>query len=205
MVEALGRAGQSGPPPAIGPAPEMVEAAAPTGGLADSAVLVALFEEHGETRVLLTRRSGELRSHTGQVSFPGGRVDPGETAVAAALREAAEEVALDPALVRPVGWLHPLTTFASGSHIVPVVGVLPGRPDLVANPREVARIFDVGLWELAADGVFAEERWRIPERPMPGSADGSFAVRFFEVATETVWGATARLLTELLALAFGVA
>src|SRR3982751_1666988 len=70
-----------------------------------AAVLVALFEEDGEVRVILTRRAAHLRSHTGEVSFPGGRIDPGEEAVAAALREAAEEVGLEPATVQIVGQL----------------------------------------------------------------------------------------------------
>ena len=73
------------------------------------------------------------------------------------------------------------------------------------NPAEVARVFDVPLADLAADGVFHEERWTVPGRPVPGSADGSFPVWFFDVAGETVWGATARMLVELLCLVLGVA
>ncbi|MHB8218948.1 MAG: NUDIX hydrolase [Acidimicrobiales bacterium] len=163
-----------------------------------SAVLVALFEEEGEARVVLTRRASGLRHHRGEVSFPGGRMEPGELPVDTARREAHEEVGLDPALVVPVGRLSPVSTFSSGSFIVPVVGVLDGRPHLVASPGEVARIFDVELAELAADGVFHEERWPTSGRRVPGTVDGRFPVWFFEVAGETVWGATARILADLL-------
>jgi 8-oxo-dGTP pyrophosphatase MutT (NUDIX family) len=149
--------------------------------------------------VLLTRSSAALRSHRGQVSFPGGRIDPGEDAPTAARREAYEEVGLEPGAVEVVGWLHPLFTMSAGSFISPVVGVLPGRPALVLNPAEVARAFDVALADLAADGVFHEERWtQQPGRPPPGPAGR--AVWFFEVDGETVWGATARVLVQLLSL-----
>src|ERR1700722_14521672 len=95
-----------------------------------SAVLVALFEVDGETRVVLTRRAAHLRTHTGEVSFPGGRLDAGETPEAGALREAAEEVGLDIAAVEVVGRLTPLVTFSSTASITPVVGLLPGPPRL---------------------------------------------------------------------------
>jgi 8-oxo-dGTP pyrophosphatase MutT (NUDIX family) len=188
-----------------------------------SAVLVALFEEAGEARVILTRRSQNLRFHQGEVSFPGGRCDPGESAAQCALREAREETGLDPGLVTVTGELSPLATFSSDSFITPVVGVVEGRPPMKANPAEVDLVFDVELAALVADGVFREERWyfRVPadggqpvratealEPPdasaapeVPGrklAPDGSFPVWFFELPGDTVWGATARVLMELL-------
>jgi 8-oxo-dGTP pyrophosphatase MutT (NUDIX family) len=174
---------------------------------APSAVLVALFETDGEARVVLTRRAAHLRTHTGEVSFPGGRLEPGEQPEAGALREAAEEVALDPAEVQLLGRLTPLVTFSSSSRITPVVGALRARPHLEANPHEVEHVFDVSLAELAADGVFREERWIVPGRPMPVAdprEDGSFPVWFFELPHDTVWGATARMLVELLRLVLAV-
>jgi 8-oxo-dGTP pyrophosphatase MutT (NUDIX family) len=164
----------------------------------NAGVLAAFFEEDRETRVVLTRRSTGLRTHQGQVSFPGGRLDEGEDAVAAALREAFEEVDLDPSLVTAVGWLHPVMTMVSASYILPVLGTLEGRPQLRANPSEVERIFDVSLAELADPEIFHEERWRIPGRVIAGSEDNSFPVWFFEVSGELIWGATARMLYELL-------
>jgi len=172
-----------------------------------AAVLVALFERDGETRVVLTRRAAHLRTHTGEVSFPGGRLDGGETPEDGARREAAEEVGLDPDAVEVVGRLTSLSTFSSSSTITPVVAVLHGGPALVANPHEVAHVFDVALAELAADGVFREERWVVPGRPWPApgdDGDGSFPVWFFELPDDTVWGATARMLVELLRLVLGV-
>lgn len=170
-----------------------------------AAVLVALFEEAGETRVLLTRRSANLRAHRGEIAFPGGRVEPGEEVVVAALREAHEEIGLVPGDVRPVGWLRPLSTFSSGTWITPVVAALPGRPATLPNPAEVARVFDVALTDLLRAGVFREERWSTPGRVVEGSADGFYPVYIYDVATETVWGATGRMLTDLLAVVTGVA
>ncbi|HVF31730.1 MAG TPA: CoA pyrophosphatase [Acidimicrobiales bacterium] len=162
----------------------------------NSAVLCAVWEEDGEARVLLTRRTAWLRSHSGQVAFPGGRVEPGETLAEAALRESEEEVGLDPASVEVIGRLSRMHTISSGAGIFPFVGVLPGgRPTVDANPDEVDRVFDVALGELMADGVFHEEVW--------GLADTERPIYFFDVAGETVWGATARMLVELLLLVIG--
>jgi 8-oxo-dGTP pyrophosphatase MutT (NUDIX family) len=166
----------------------------PAEGARQAAVLAALFEEAGEARVILTRRAAHLRSHTGEVSFPGGRLDEGdEDALAAALRESTEEVGLDPAMVEIIGELSPLATVGSRAAITPFVGVLPTRPTLTPNPAEVELAFDVALAELMRDGVFSEERWRWAgqeDRPM----------YFFDLPDDTIWGATARMLYELLEL-----
>ncbi len=205
VLGSLEAVGQAGPVPAdvgadgIFEAPVVGEAPAPTRRI-NAGVLAPLFEEDGEVRVVLTRRSTDLRTHQGQVSFPGGRLDEGEDATAAALREAFEEVGLDPSLVTTVGWLHPLMTMVSSSFILPVLGTLAARPDLRPNPSEVERIFDVALAELADPAIFHEERWRIPGRAIAGSEDNSFPVWFFEIAGEMIWGATARMLYELLSV-----
>lgn len=224
VVGALGAAGRTGPVEELVAEPSGATGATePSGGSGaggagggpapsvpvpndprPAAVLVALFEEAGEARVLLTRRSAALRAHRGEVSFPGGRVEPGEHVVAAALREAHEEIGLAPAAVRPVGWLQPVPTFSSRSWITPVVGLLDGRPAVVPSAGEVARVFDVALADLLVDGVFHEERWERPDRPVPASPDGSYPVWFFDVATETVWGATARMLFDLLSVVLGL-
>lgn len=170
-----------------------------------AAVLVPLFEEDGETRVVLTRRAAHLRTHTGEVSFPGGRLDGGETPEEAAAREACEEVGLDPLTVRVVGRLSPLSTFSSSSAITPVVATLPARPVLVPNPAEVEHVFDVALAELADPAIFREERWQVPGRSVSALSDdqGWFPVWFFELPHDTVWGATARILVELLRTVLG--
>jgi 8-oxo-dGTP pyrophosphatase MutT (NUDIX family) len=166
----------------------------------NAAVLAVLFEEDGQTRLIFTRRSTSLRSHRGEVSFPGGRLDPGEDPPAAAVREAHEEIALDPALVTTEGWIHPVLTVVTGSLIMPIVASVPSRPHLVASPAEVERVFDVALRDLADLENFHEERWRVPGRQVPDAADDSFTVWFFEVEGEMIWGATARMIHELLSV-----
>jgi 8-oxo-dGTP pyrophosphatase MutT (NUDIX family) len=179
-----------------------------TGGVVTgrpAAVLVPLFEEDGETRVILTVRSSQLRSHTGEVAFPGGRLDPGESVDDGARREAYEEIGLDRSSVEIVGPLNTMPTVSSNTLMTPVVGVLPGRPTLVAAPDEVARIFDVALADLLADDVFVEEWWSVPGRPgMDGEVGAGFPVWFFHAGGETIWGATARVLVELLCLTLGL-
>jgi len=165
---------------------------------APAAVLVPVFEEDGEARVVLTRRAAHLRSHRGEVSFPGGRLEEGESPERGALREAAEEVGLDPAGIELVGRLSKLGTVSSGTTITPVVALLPGRPALAANPTEVEHVFDAALSDLADPACFREERWAIPGR------GDDFPVWFFELADDTIWGATARMLVELLRLVLSV-
>jgi 8-oxo-dGTP pyrophosphatase MutT (NUDIX family) len=168
----------------------------PSDRAGSSAVLVPLFEEAGEARVVLTRRAAHLRKHPGEVSFPGGHLDASETPEAAALREAAEEVGLDRASVELIGRLTPITTFSLGDAITPVVGILTSRPKFLANPSEVQRVFDVALSELAAAEVFREERFEVLDKWYP--------VFFFDLYGETVYGATARILVELLRLVLEV-
>ncbi len=207
VVEALEVVGQRGPVPVgidsdgvFGSAVVVNESTDPAVPTVNAGVLAVLFEEQGETRLILTRRSSALRTHQGQVSFPGGRLDGDEDPVSAAVREAQEEVALDPALVEVVGWIHPVLTLVSASLIMPVVASVPTRPHLVASPHEVERVFDVSLAELADPEIFHEERWRIPGRTIPGTDYDSFSVWFFEVAGEMIWGATARMIHELLSI-----
>lgn len=164
-----------------------------------SAVLVTLYDERG-VHVLLTRRAQHLRLHRGEVSFPGGRVEPGESPIEAALREAEEEVGLAPSEVRIVGELDHLATVVSGSAIVPVVGRLDRAPSgLVANHHEVERIFSVSLEDLLHEDVFRTELWSW------GSTGAERTMYFFDLHDETIWGATARMLVQLLSVAVGVA
>lgn len=158
-----------------------------------AAVLAAFFEEDGEARVLLTRRASHLRSHTHEVSFPGGRLEDGEDAVTAALREAHEEIALDTSEIEVIGTLTPISTLAATSGITPIVAFLPGRPEVEANPEEVEFVFDIALAGLLGDGVFEEERWDTPW-------GDDRQINFFYLPHDIVWGATARILRELLEL-----
>lgn len=160
-------------------------------GAEPSAVLVPLYDLDGELHVVLTRRSWSLRTHRGEVSFPGGRAEPGEEHLATALREAHEEIDLDPDVVEPLGELDHLTTISRRAYIVPVVAMVSGIPDLRPNDAEVDRVLRVPLSELTADGVFREERW--------GDGPLSRPIYFFDLHGDTVWGATASMLRQLLA------
>jgi len=163
-----------------------------------SAVLVGLFEREGEVHLILTRRGQHLRHHRGEVALPGGRSEEGESPVTTALREAAEEVGLDITIATPVGWLTPILTFASGSAIWPVVAVLDSEPELRADPAEVERVFTVSLSWLMDEGNFVEEQWRRAGSRPHADPEGFFPICFFRVPGEVVWGATARILNELL-------
>lgn len=160
-----------------------------------AAVLAPLYEDGGELHLVLTRRSSSLRVHSGEVSFPGGGQDDGEDLWTTATREAHEEVALDPTTVECIGELDHLSTITSDSFIVPFVGVLPGRPVLVPSPAEVAAVLHVPVAELLHPEVFREEQWQLfgQERSM----------FFFELYGDTVWGATAAMVRQLLGIATG--
>jgi 8-oxo-dGTP pyrophosphatase MutT (NUDIX family) len=161
-------------------------------GARPSAVLVALAES-GDGRgpsILLTKRSMVLRNHRGEISFPGGRIDPGETPTQTALREAHEEVGLDPSLVTFHGELGHLNTVVSRSYIVPLVATVPEPVDLAPASIEVERVLWVPVAELTRAGVYRSERW--------GSPPTDRTIHFFDLDDETIWGATAHLLVQLL-------
>ena len=117
--------------------------------LRPAAVLIAVMERPEGPTVLMTRRSDSLASHTGQIAFPGGRLDPGETAVEAALREAWEEVGLDPELVEVLGVGDGYET-GTGFAVTPVVGWLKAEPTLKPSPAEVAEVFEAP-WSFLMD------------------------------------------------------
>ena len=158
-----------------------------------------LFEEDGETHVILTKRPDTMPSHQGEIAFPGGkfeaRVD--RTLQDAALREAREEIGLDPSTVEIVAELDSLVTVMGRFLLTPFVGLLPGRPTLAPHQTEVVSVFDVPFSELLDDVTFREERWDVP--PGVGVTPGrDRAIHFYELPGETVWGATARILTTFL-------
>lgn len=159
----------------------------------EAAVLVALYEEAGDTHLVLTKRPETMPSHQGEIAFPGGKRDPGDADLtAAALREAREEVGIDPVQVEIVGELDTIATVASAFTITPIVGVLPAPPRLVPDPFEVVDAFGISVSDLLHPDSYREEFW-----PLWG-ADRSMT--FFELPGETVWGATARVLTRFLTI-----
>ena len=156
----------------------------------NSAVLIALADGPNGAEVLLTRRSMQLRNHRGEISFPGGRCDPGETPIETALREAEEEVGL--AQQRPVivGELEHLSTIVSKSYIVPIVARLDERLDLSPRTGEADRVMWTPIAELTRAGTYHRERWGLAPLDRP--------LHFFALDDETVWGATARMLVDLM-------
>ena len=163
-----------------------------------SAVLVLLADGANGAEVLLTRRSLTVNSHPGEVCFPGGRLDPGEDSRTAALRETHEEVGVPPRVITVVGELYPIGTYVSRSWIVPIVGRVESPMQLQACTTEVDRAFWVPLRDLTNPGVFREEWWPLPA---DSGRTGERPIYFFEVADEMVWGATARMLHQLLRVA----
>ena len=154
-----------------------------------AAVLIPLVLEDGEWHILFTRRTQRVESHKGQVSFPGGGCDAGETTPEqTALREAQEEIGIDPATVRVLGRLASLITISS-FRVTPVVGVLEWPTVFRLNDQEVERVFTVPLAWLADSG----NRW---ELPFPGGNRGVVVYHPFD--GELVWGATARMTVDFL-------
>ena len=162
-----------------------------------AAVLVPLVEVDGEAHVLFIKRPETMSTHQGEIAFPGGKIDPAvdHDVRATALREAHEEIGLDPAGVEIVSRLHGVATAASRFTITPFVGFLDGPPALVPNPAEVVRVLQVPLSELMDPSLYREERWDAFRPDM--------SVFFFELDDETVWGATARILSTFLARIVG--
>jgi 8-oxo-dGTP pyrophosphatase MutT (NUDIX family) len=163
--------------------------------LRPAAALLLLYPHDGTWHVPLTVRGSTLRHHTGQVSLPGGRLDPGESVETAALREAHEEVGVVSSDVEVLGRLTPLPVFVSGHLLHPVVGVARERPPFSLATHEVERLIEVPVALLRApERVLWEER----TRTLPPS--GIMNVPYFDVLDVRVWGATAMVLAEFVAL-----
>ena len=155
-----------------------------------AAGLLLVFPVDGRAHIILTVRADTLGRHGGQISLPGGVVDPGETFQQAALREAHEEVALPLDDVRVLGALTPLDIPVSGFRLHPIVAVNPARPVLTPSDGEVARILEVGV-----DDLLNPEHFVTTERTRDGFA---LTVPSFRVANAEIWGATAMVLAEFL-------
>jgi 8-oxo-dGTP pyrophosphatase MutT (NUDIX family) len=159
-------------------------------GRTDSAVLAPLFADAGgELHAVFTRRREDLSRHPGEISFPGGRRDPGETLLETALREAHEEVGLPPAVVDVLGALEPTPTFVTNYAIYPFVGLIEPGFEWVLEETEVAEVLELRLGDLRA--AYGERR--LVRKGIP------FRTPTFEVNGNLIWGATARVLQDLLA------
>jgi 8-oxo-dGTP pyrophosphatase MutT (NUDIX family) len=154
-------------------------------GGTDAAVLLPLFEDGDGPGLIFTERRADLRRHAGEVSFPGGRQDFAEEALqTTALREAEEEIGLDPDSVELVGALPPIGTFVTNYKVHPFVGLIPHDAPVEPNPDEVAAILHVHLDTLRD----AYEMRRLVRRGVP------FKTPTYEIDHHLIWGATARIL-----------
>lgn len=160
-----------------------------------AALLLLYPSEGGDVAIPLTVRGTALARHAGQISLPGGETDPGETVVQAALREAAEEIGVNPAGVRVLGELTPVHVLVSGFTLHPVVGVADVRPAFIAAPGEVDEIVEVALEDLQD-----ASRIRRGRHVREGVA---VEYPYFDLAGHQVWGATAMVLGEFICLLNG--
>jgi len=165
-------------------------------GATDGAALLLVYPHDDTLHLALTVRGSGLRNHTGQVSLPGGRVDDGETIEAAALREANEEIGVDPAAVELLGRLTPLHIPVSGFLLHPVVGFTSMRPAFQRAEWEVARIIEAPVAVLSDPAVVKRE---IRTRVVSGQPI-DLTVPYFDIDGEKVWGATAMVLAEFCAI-----
>jgi 8-oxo-dGTP pyrophosphatase MutT (NUDIX family) len=162
--------------------------------LRPAAVLVPLILRAGEPHMLFTQRHADLKAHAGQISFPGGKVDAADVDhVAAALREADEELGIPPACVQVLGKLGEVPT-PTGFLITPIVGLLDPAPAAYRlSPAEVAEAFEVSITRLRDPALFEDRgeivRWGWTWRAVAYKPDGRM-----------IWGATARMVHELLEL-----
>uniref|UniRef100_UPI003BA9C383 CoA pyrophosphatase n=1 Tax=Stappia sp. TaxID=1870903 RepID=UPI003BA9C383 len=152
----------------------------------DAAVLIPVIDRSNGPAVVLTQRTDHLASHAGQISLPGGKIDEGDGGpVAAALREAEEEIGLSPSLVMPAGVL-PTYLTGSGYRVAPVVGLVDTSARFVANPDEVADVFEVPLAFL-----MNEANHQRSSRMLDGKPRYFYAMPFGE---RYIWGVTAGIL-----------
>ena len=159
-------------------------------GRTNAAVLVPLFldADDGALHAVFTRRRDDLRRHAGEISFPGGRADDGEDMRDAALREAFEEIGLPPADVELIGALQPTPTIATHYAVYPFVGLIDPGKEWVLSPREVHAVLELSIADLRA----GYDRRRMLRRGVP------FRTDTYVVGEDLIWGATARILADLL-------
>ncbi len=159
-----------------------------------ASVLLGLFDRNSETHLVFIRRARSLRAHSGEIAFPGGSAEPGDiSSVMTALREAQEEIGLDPSQVEVLGVMQPVFTVVSNFLITPVVAYLPrGLGSLRLQTSEVAEIILLPLRGLANPEIAHTEEWVRDGRAR--------MVYFYDYDAYRIWGATARMLNALLEL-----
>lgn len=153
-------------------------------------VLILLYPRQGEMHLVLIRRTGFGLHHRDQIACPGGQLETGEDSVAAALREAREELGIEPDGIRVLGSLTPLFIPPSNFCVTPVVALAPAAPAFRPDPVEVAEVLEVPLRRLADPDTARRETWRTGERAID--------IPFYDFGRHKIWGATAMILAEFL-------
>jgi 8-oxo-dGTP pyrophosphatase MutT (NUDIX family) len=169
------------------PAPEEALAMKAPGGVT-AAVLIPLYLDEGRLVAIFTKRGPELRRHAGEISFPGGRRDEDEELRETALREAEEEIGLNPELVTILGALPPISTVVTNYAVYPFVGMIEPGGTFRPNPLEVEEVVELAL----ADLLGGFERRRLIRRGVP------IKTATYTVGGHFIWGATARIVGMLL-------
>lgn len=161
----------------------------PASDLPQAAVLVPLYPDGDDIRVVLTKRPMTMPTHAGHLAFPGGRPEDGDRDVThTALREAHEEMGIDPGVVEVLGFLDPIHTVEFSLFVVPIVGKLNENPVLVPSEREVDKVLLPTVAELSDEGGWRYEMWN------------DRRVWFFDIEGEVLWGATATMTRRLLGM-----
>ncbi len=161
-----------------------------------AAVLILIYPGPQGLTLPLTLRRHDLAHHAGQISFPGGTIEAGESVEEAAFREAREEIGIDPSSVEILGRLTALRIPPSGFEIDPVVAWIAARPTFVLEASEVAELIELPLARLLETDAVGEEEWEI--------AGGKSLVPFWRIGKHKVWGATGMVLGELGAVIQGI-
>lgn len=161
-----------------------------------AAVLLLIVYRGDEPHLVFTKKTDTVPHHKGQFAFPGGLVETYDgSRVETALREAREEIGLDPAAVEVLGLLDDVSTATTGFVITPVIGLCSTAPALRADGREIERVLEIPLRYLLDPTAFREEQWERDGRRHP--------VIFMSYGDDVIWGATARILKEFLGVVFG--
>jgi len=165
-------------------------------GFRRAAVLVPIFERQGDSYLIFTQRTETVSTHKGEISFPGGAIDPEDGGPRqAALREAEEELCLSPRQVTVLGLLDDIVTL-SRYRITPVVGMVRAPFSLCPNPREIEKVFEIPVGKFLDPRIFRKE----DQIEFQGQ---SYPVYYFSLPEVTVWGATAKILKQFLTICCG--
>jgi len=163
-----------------------------------AAVLLLLVYRGGEPHLVFTKKTETVPHHKGQFAFPGGLVETFDgSRVETALREAREEIGLDSSVVEVLGLLDDVPTATTGFVITPVIGLCPTPPSMRPDGREIERLLEIPLRHLLDPAAFRVEQWERDGRPHP--------VVLLSYEGDVIWGATARILKEFIAVVFGTA